>query len=85
MRARASDQDRKLRRIVKQAAFREILAFRIAQRAMHQHAEQQRRHIDQHQADKNFAGVEARPQKSGDRGPGHAAERASQADERQHP
>ncbi len=51
---------------------------RITQGAGHQHAQQQHRDVDQHQADENLVGAETGSQQRRNRRPCHAAERLLQ-------
>jgi hypothetical protein len=73
-------QARDLRHRLEGLGLREVVAVRVLPRAEDHVVQQQRGHVDQHQADQDFVGVELVAQQGGDAGPGHAAQHARQQD-----
>src|SRR5262245_49813171 len=83
VRARPRDED--WQRCLEQAAFRKVEAVRVAQSAMHQGAQDEHGHVNQHQADEDLVGIEAGAQQRWNGGPGGTADNARQAHQRQQP
>lgn len=78
--ARALHQARDLRHHLEGLALWKVEAHRVLQRPGNHVAEHQRRHVHQHQADQDLAGVEAVAQQRHDAGPEHAADDAGSDD-----
>jgi hypothetical protein len=76
MEARAGRQDRHGGGIREEARLGKAIAFRIAPGAGDEIDQDQLRHVGQHQAGQDLAGIEAGAQEGGDGGPGHAPQRA---------
>ena len=83
--ARALHQTRDLCHGLKGFGLRKVVARRVFPGAKHQVAQHHVGHINQHQADQNFIGVEAVAQECGDAGPRHAAQHPGRQDGRNYP
>ena len=83
--AGALEDDGQERAAFKERGLREAEAVGIAKRPLDGPGEQELRHVDEHERDKNLVGVELVAKKRRDRAPESAAERRGQHDEDDEP